>query len=117
MTASLQLLLLLVWSFACHSQDIYPTCTDTAQCLTLSQYARNAQIHSDPSVKLVLHGPDKHKLTSNLVVKDTSHFSIISVEGRQVVIDCKHKASLKFENVSNLVVENVTFVSCGKISP
>ena len=117
MTASLQLLFLLVWSFACHSQDIYPTCTDTVQCLTLTHYAWNAQIHSDPSVKLVLHGPDKHKLTSDLVVKDTSDFSIISDKGRQIVIDCEHKASLKFQNVSNLVIENVTFVSCGKISP
>ena len=115
--SSLQLFFLFVLSATGLSQDIdiHPTCKHIDQCRTLAQYVQDPEFHLNSSTRLVLHS-GKHTLTTDLVVIDAFNVSIVTAHDSQVTVDCGNKASLRFENVSDLVIENVAFVSCGKIS-
>ena len=84
-------------------------------CLTLSEFAHN----TTKSVKtdMVLQfGDGNHILNSRLTFSNTKKYSMIS-KGNNSVIACgKLAAGFTFENVSLVMLTNLTFIRCGNNS-
>ena len=90
--------------------DYDSQCTES--CTTLSNYVsrNNGSVHS--SVAFVfLEG--HHVLESNLIVFDSENVSLTAFSNANVTIDCGESSRLIFDRVTNLVIENIKFLSCG----
>ena len=120
-TKIVQLCLILALSAVCCSRELVvsPECTDLSvdTCITLAQYVQNGVNNSHSSTMLLLD-PGVHYLTMDFVLENTINFSIQAGDtSSHSTINCGQNAVLKFENVSNLVIKNITFISCGRSSP
>ena len=115
------LLLVILTICDCQEQPVYHIRPDNCQqekccsypppdCMTLSEYALNVSLNS----RLELDGGDYY-LSSVLFVNGTGfqRFSIIGSGLEDTTILCTHNATLNFNCLSSIIVENVSFVSCG----
>ena len=117
-----QLLLILIWTTACHSQEhkyqvtVGPqTCPGSDPCLTLTEYAQDSSFPRS-SVKLILD-PGEHKLTEDFVIDNTHDFFIVAADtSSETIVNCGKTAVFTFVNGSRITIEGIAFVSCGENS-
>ena len=115
-TMKLFLILILPAAFLSRELVVSPDCTDssTDPCTTLEQYVQSSANDSKSSIKLVLDAGE-HYLDTDFIVENASDISIVAAEtSNQSTINCEHNATFKFVNVTNVIIENIVFVSCGK---
>ena len=113
----LLLLLLLVTVELTTGETVHVKPTDydsqcTEPCTTLNDYVsqNNGSVHL--SVAFVfLEG--HHVLESNLIILDSENVSLTAFSNANVTIDCGESSRLIFDRVTNLVIENIIFLSCG----
>ena len=126
-STGLKVLLLLTSLIVCNAQEqlihVKPDscpqeCSCSYQfpdCQTLSEYALNTI--SDLPSKFMLT-PGEYYLDSDFSINGTSTessgFSLLGAGYENTTIYCRQKATLSFDGLTNLTVQNVAFVSCGE---
>ena len=86
-------------------------------CLTLSEYINkvmSSQITIADNTSLVLKSGN-HFLTSLLIIKDVTLFSILTQTEGTVVTCSNHSAGFRFANVTTVKLINITFAGCGSV--
>ena len=86
-------------------------------CLTLSEYINkvmSSQITIADNISLVLKSGN-HFLTSLLIIKYVTSFSILTQAESTVVTCSNHSAGFRFANVTTVKLINITFSGCGSI--
>lgn len=82
-------------------------------CATLSQFATNVDSYLGPNTTLLLQ-PGHHLLNAPLNISSVEYFSTTSVSNSlHVSITCKQLGSFKFQNTTEIVVNNLEFLGCG----
>ncbi len=80
-------------------------------CQTLSEYALNTS--SDLPYKFVLT-PGQYYLDSNFLLNGTSTESFSLNGTENTTIYCRQNATLSFNGLTSVTIQNVAFVSCGE---
>ena len=90
--------------------DFDSECTEP--CTTLSDYVsrNNGSVHSSTAF-VFLEG--NHVLESNFIILNSENISLTTVSNARATIDCGESSRLIFDRVTNLVIENIIFLSCG----
>ena len=115
-TMKLFLILILPAAFLSRELVLSPVCTDSSTdlCTTLEQYVQSIANNSRSSMKLVLDAGE-HFLKTDFIIENASDISIVAAEtSNQSTINCEHNAAFQFVNVTNVIIKNIVFVSCGK---
>ena len=88
-------------------------------CLTLSQFASDAESYVKPNaaVRLVFQ-PGNHSLSSELFISNVQEFSMMPLPSStnsllNVNIVCKLSANFTFQASNQVLVKNLTFIGCG----
>jgi len=86
----------------------------TDPCFTLSEYAQQ-RLHYVTSNTTLLLLPGDHVLSVNFTVENVSGFKILSSEDSYATkIVCQGFVGFFFRNISHMVMDGLTFNSCGK---
>ena len=113
----------------CEVHYIIPTSSDPCPeetCLTLSQFAANANNFLDSNATLLLL-PGNHSLDTNLAVTNLESFKILSnyttaagpmlsSDSRDTKIICSRLSMINFNTVAELYIIGIEFIRCGGIS-
>ena len=84
----------------------------TKPCTTLTNHANQSNESTLMSTTfLFLEGI--HYLDVNFIVMDSENISLRAFPRARVTIDCGESSRFVFDRVTNLVIENITFLSCG----
>ncbi len=81
-------------------------------CLSLSQLSTKSVLDSLNQNTTLLFLPGDYRLKSEIVITNTSNFSMIS-RTKQVSIFCHQNASFKFEGIKRVAVKGLKFYGCG----
>ena len=86
------------------------------QCHTLSHYLENTMQYFTSNTRIsFLHGIHKINKSGKLLIKNTFNLTLTgyNVSSSNAATVCVQPASLKFENMENLVMKHLSIIYCG----
>ena len=84
-------------------------CSSETECVCFK--FEDAFNHVENNTVIAINGTIG-EFTANIVLSNITNISIIGYH-ETVVINCSAKGSLEFRNCNNIVIENITWISCG----
>ena len=93
--------------------SVHNPCLEESSCLTLLQFAANAQDYLDSNVSLIFL-PGYHSLDSRLSVHNISELSMHSNStlSPSPIIFCQEQASINFSSIDVVYISHLKFVGC-----
>ena len=84
-------------------------------CLTLSEFIHNTT--NDVKASMILQfGAGNHTLSSRWSITNIENCSMSSKDNNSIIICSKLAAGFTFQNVSTVMLTNLTFIECGNDS-